>query len=1228
MINQLKEILFFRKRYLFIVSVCLFICSFVLQGLVTNQYSPEFVSKQVEKKIHEKEQDFNILLSDTSFLKQLNCKRGNNFLYQYFYKPYGIFVYILNKDSSLQLKAWSNNKFNFNPTVKYATDASYVESYENGTFEIVQKKVFTQQQGFLVVAVIPIKWQYFITNRYLTPKFDGLGQYYKYYQLQKEVNAFPIKNNEGKILAYLTKTHQGTILYYSWIIILTRLFALAAFFIFLNNFCVDVVKKINFKTGFSILLVVVLFLRLINYFKFDFPFNFKKLSLFDPSVYASNVLHPSLGDLLLNLILIFWLVSFYKNHYQQKKDAGIVNSSIRISILSFLSFGLVSVLKSLVVDSKISFNVSNFFSLNIYTGVAIISICLLFINFFKIGELLLYPIKYKAKNYLYYFTIIILNSIVCNNYFLNFSTNYHWLCISIIVWICLFVLFQKNAFEKDRYFAERNIALSLKWILYFTLSASFLIIYFTKNLELQQWKKVAENVHLQSDATVENLLNIATAGFSNAFFVFNMDRFKSESESNFLRDSLVAENFSGYLNKYNTQIYLFDSLHMPIYNVDSLQYKTLNDYIKKAIQVIPDKNLFSYQNNNQTKIYFFKKELYSINNKTISSLFVVFQEKKENNNSVFPVLFKQWQYDDVLTNYAYAIYNSGELVNQDGNYNFNLKYKNTGEKYQEINEKDKSILIYEPQNSKAIILVKSNRDVLDFITFFAYLFFAFLLVTFIFIFINKIVGSKFSLKLFIHSIQFNIRTQIRVVIIFVSLFSFLIIGIVTILFFIEKFNQASQDRLVKSVNNISTEIANLYNANNNYLKAKHDVELLGFAKQLGVDINLFDSTGSLIFTTQPYIYNKKLIDSRMNPIAYQKIFFENQSLFKQNEKISELSYISLYKPLINNQGRIIACINIPFLNAESELENEISTFMLTLMNLNAFIFLIAAAIAYYIANRITSSFKLISNKMKEVNWQEQSEEIVWNKNDEIGDLVNEYNVMVRKLNATAAAFALSQKEVAWKEMAQQVAHEIKNPLTPMKLSLQYLQKSIEQGDPNIKELSKNVSNTLIEQIDQLSKIAQDFSQFANISNSKFEKLQLTEIIDNIIQLFEVDKKIVFNHLQLPKDIFIINDKLQIQRLFTNIIKNAIEAENKHEQIIIDIDYAINDNEVIIEISDNGIGITDNIARKMFTPNFTTKTSGTGLGLAICKGIVENSNGKIWFKTSEKGTTFYVQLPML
>ena len=1228
MIKELKQILFSKKRYLLLVGLLLCFTSYILQRIVTESYAPQNVAKKIEKVVQEKEIDFEKLLVDTTFLNQINCKQSNNFLYQYYNKPYGIFLYTIQSDSSLKLKAWNTNKFKLNDADKCVIDSAYVTEYENGCFEIIRKKILTQQNNYVVIAVIPIKWQFFITNKYLTPKFDGFGQYFKYYQLQKTANPYPIKSNTGNVLAYLKITQQGPIINYTWYIILLRLLGLTAFLIFINNFCSDVVKKLNFKIGFSILITIILLLRGLSYFIQGFCFNFKKLSLFDPSIYASNFLHRSLGDLLVNLLLIFWVVSFYKNNAKPKINVSLKSIVVRIGLVSFLTFGLVSVLKSLVIDSKISFNVSNFFSLDIYTGVALISICLLFINFYKLAQLLLQPIEMNKNNILWSLVSLILFSFAFNALLLNFSSDFPLLLILINLFSFSFILIEKNVFIQQKSVKDDSVTLSLKWILFFTLLASFLIIYFTKNLELEQRKKVAEKVYLQSDATVENLLNIAATGFSNAFFVFNMDRFKNEKETKFLRDSLVAENFSGYLNKFNTHIYMFDSIHNPNYNIDTLSYYTLSHFIINAKQIIPDKNLYSYQGLANTKIYLYKKELYNINDKIAHTLFILFEEKQEKNNSVFPVLFKQWQVDDLLTNYAYAIYNNGKLIDQDGNYNFGLLHQNTGIKYQFKKEKSKSILVYEPNSEKAIILVKTDRDVLDFITFFAYLFLSFLFIVFIFLIINKIVISRFNIKLFYSSIQLNIRSQIRAVIIFVSLFSFLIIGIVTILFFINKFNQTSQDRLVKSLNNISTEIVDLYKADTNYLKAKHEPELLAFAKQLGVDFNLFDSTGNLLFSTQPYIYNKKLVDARMNPIAYQKIFIDHESLFRKDEQISELYYTSLYKPLVNQDGKIVACINVPFLNAEEELENEISSFILTLMNLNAFIFLIAAAIAYFIANRITSSFKLISNKMKEVNWKEQSEEIVWNKKDEIGMLVNEYNVMVRKLHETAQAFALSQKEMAWKEMAQQVAHEIKNPLTPMKLSLQYLQKSIDNDDPNVRLLSKKVSNTLIEQIDQLSKIAEDFSQFANIGNNKLEQLNLVDVIKNVIQLFNIDEKVHIQHQSLQQPIYIYNDKVQMVRLFTNIIKNAVEAVTGNELAKIEISYELLEKHVNIAIQDNGIGISDDIASNMFTPNFTTKSSGTGLGLAICKGIVDHSNGKIWFETSSNGTIFFVQLPLM
>jgi nitrogen fixation/metabolism regulation signal transduction histidine kinase len=334
-------------------------------------------------------------------------------------------------------------------------------------------------------------------------------------------------------------------------------------------------------------------------------------------------------------------------------------------------------------------------------------------------------------------------------------------------------------------------------------------------------------------------------------------------------------------------------------------------------------------------------------------------------------------------------------------------------------------------------------------------------------------------------------------------------------------------------------------------------------------------------------------------------------------------------PIRNENGEPYAYLNIPYLNSQKELNQEISNFLVTLINLNAFIFVLAGAIALMVTNRITNSFTLIGSKMKDINLRKANEEITWNFNDEIGALVNEYNKMVRKLEESAQALAKSEREGAWREMARQVAHEIKNPLTPMKLSIQYLQRSIKENNPNVKELGEKVATTLIEQIDQLAKIAGDFSQFAHISTVKVEEFDVHTVLSSLVDLYSGNQKLelVWNKADAPA--IIQADRTQVNRLFTNLLQNAIEASVGKENIKVKIDEKIEVNRLLISVTDEGMGIPVEKQDKIFTPNFTTKSSGTGLGLAICKGIVERANGKIWFETVEgKGTTFNVLLPLI
>lgn len=309
------------------------------------------------------------------------------------------------------------------------------------------------------------------------------------------------------------------------------------------------------------------------------------------------------------------------------------------------------------------------------------------------------------------------------------------------------------------------------------------------------------------------------------------------------------------------------------------------------------------------------------------------------------------------------------------------------------------------------------------------------------------------------------------------------------------------------------------------------------------------------------------------------------------------------------------------------MQEEIANFLVTIINLNAFIFLIAGIIALFITNRITRSFSFISEKMKAVNLGRVNEAIDWKRGDEIGELVKEYNKMVAKLDASAVALAKSEREGAWREMARQVAHEIKNPLTPMKLSLQYLQKSIAHKADNVEELTANVVATLVEQIEHLNHIAGEFSQFANIANSKSEVFNLHDVINQVVQLHAVNDRIHITWAPIVSKLFVKADRTNLNRVFTNLVLNAIQAVPVEKQVLIQISEEMYENKVLIKIQDNGNGIEEELQSKIFMPNFTTKSSGTGLGLAMCKSIVEQSKGNIWFETKEgAGSIFFVELP--
>ena len=1238
----------YRHGYLMIIAAWLFTFSYILSNYFTYYTSPIKTQEKIQQYLSQREKDFSILANDKTLLSSL---LSDSILLPSEYKPlsknFGFFIYTYNDLKHPILTYWNTNQYYVDDADLYHTENYLFLNYQNGYFELIKKNVPLNGKTVLVVGLIPIYQAYFIQNKYLQPDFNGFEGLGKLYEITNEANAYPIYGANGKVLCYLEVQPGKTLSPYNALSVILRTLSIIFLLFFLNAVAVEMAAYKKPLQGFILLFCSVIFLLVISYF-FPFPFNFSQLPLFDPAIYASNSLHPSLGDLLINVIILFWFINYYKNnlhaHIQLhfKPSVFKIVAYIQLLILGAICFFFAGIIKSLVLDSKISFDVSNFFSLNIYTVISFVILCLLTLSFFALAQLLLgnvYQQKIPLNIQLF---IIAVEGLIYNSFNIGVaSTTTNMIVLGWLILFLIILFYRKQDLTKPLY----NTTFFIFWVMFFAASVAAMVMYQNKLVELEQRKRIAEKLASQADPSGESLLNIAITNFDDKFLLQNFDRLDSDFTNKYLKDSIISSNFSGYLNKYETHIYTFDSLFHPLFNDDTTNYATIRTIVLRRAKPTSIAGLYTYTTNGNRLGYLFEKDIVSPENNVLGYFFVIVVPKKNVSEALYPELFAQVDdfSNELNGNYAYAVYNNGKMVSSFNDYNFptqvNTKLINLAQ-FNVSNKNGYNELWYNAENGRQVLIVHKNEWILESLTLFAYLFCSFLLLIFLLHTVQFLLLKRFRWKEIKSSFVLDIRSQINLIIIAISLFSFIVIGAATISFFINRFNKNKEDKLFKSVQQIANEIQNKINAemvfddavnvNDFTTGGVREKKIIEIAETHNVDINYYDAAGNLKASTQPYIYNKHLLNNKMNPFAYFELHHLKKSRFEQDETIGKLKFLSVYTPIVDELGNTYAYLNIPYLNSQAELKQEISGFLATLINLNAFIFLVAGAIAFIVTNKITASFTLIANKMKAISLGKKNEELTWNRNDEIGSLIQEYNKMVRQLDESANALAKSEREGAWREMARQVAHEIKNPLTPMKLSIQYLQKAIsdKQYDATqLTSLTNRVTQTLIEQIDQLSKIAGDFSQFANIGNVQLEYFDISDVLKSLVQLHSADTSV---NITLKKELGyydVYADKTQMQRLFTNLIKNAFEAVEGMEQPTVHIHQANVANNILISVTDNGSGIPDEFIEKIFSPNFTTKSSGTGLGLAICRGIVEKANGKIWFVTKQGiGTTFYVQLP--
>ena len=1249
--KQLLRNWFNRSIYLLLAAFLLFAVAYLLNRYAINNSASRYYAYQIEKWIRNKEKDIRQVIADTALMQSLvdqtySESTLNSLLDKE--KDYCLFIYRNNEYGRTDLVFW-NTQITLPPLQTGASADSYAIQWENGIYVFTEKQVMLRGKAYTVRAMIPVMWKYFVEVENLKKEFVPFSNAGKWVDISFK-QGLPVKNTNGDTLFYLQQITNQALQKSGWIIALV----IAGFFflcMYLQQVADYFCRKYGFWYGLAFLAGSILLLRFISY-QFPGILNLRQFELFDPAIYSSSLLLSSLGDLFINAILLCWITLFINRRMDVKitepfsipwKNWALVAFLLLLQIMA--SFAVADILQSLVADAQISFNVMNVFSLTFYSFIGFLVLAILALSYFLLSQILLTWAGrlVQGERFITFILTAVIGLTVLS---LGYKGSMAELNLFVLLWLLVFIwLMQLKIFSG---LGKRlNVSEVLFWLFVFSLSMSVVIIFENNNIELERRKRFAEKVYVQADPANEHLVSIALTYLDSNFLSENFERFRDLRSNTFLKDSIISKNYIPYVNQYDTRIFTFDSAKNALYNEDRVSFDTLNTIFRiQGRQTKANISELRYFEKSFDKYaYIYKQVAKDSVGDIMGYLFILAEPKKYKNDALVPELFKQTRerVPEYSSTYSYAVYDTSlRLIQRYNDFPFPTHlHQNQMQPKEFWTEKQYGYdqLWYRQASTKVVIIARKSNMLIQSITLFAYLFSSFLFLLAIYRISIIILRSRLRWSAFKQSLQFNIRTQIHTTIILVSLLSFAVIGIATVFFFISRYQRNNRDRLSKAIQIMEREVQNKLLRHNTF----NDGVMLyepGFSDEVesvmkevaevhGTDVNLYDTAGDLRFTSNPDVYERGVSSKKMNPQAYYQL--HNLQLVQSviEEKVAKVNYLSIYNPILDDDGNAVAYINTPSYSAQGDLKQEISNLLVTIINLNAFIFLVAGAIALFITNRITNSFTIIAEKMRDINLGKVNQEIEWKRNDELGILVQEYNKMVQKLDESVEALAQSEREGAWRQMARQVAHEIKNPLTPMKLSIQYLQKAIDNNSPDVKTMTGNVARTLVEQIDHLSKIASDFSQFANIGNPKNEVFDLHDLLYSLSSLYVGTENLDFRYEPVSNKVLLFADKTQLNRLFTNLLQNAIEASSTRTDRVIRMREQLQSDHVIVSVSDNGIGIPEATRDKIFTPNFTTKSSGTGLGLAMSKSIVEQANGEIWFHTEVGvGTTFYAKLPLL
>lgn len=582
--------------------------------------------------------------------------------------------------------------------------------------------------------------------------------------------------------------------------------------------------------------------------------------------------------------------------------------------------------------------------------------------------------------------------------------------------------------------------------------------------------------------------------------------------------------------------------------------------------------------------------------------------------------------------YSYAKYISGTLVSFKGDYAYPTVMSDTRKRSDDHVYRVNGFVHFANEISESEVIVVSRpvkTPLASFVTF-SYMFL--LMYLLMYLFSSKKRDRNAVIK------RYYFRARINAL---MSLFLFLSLVVITVLsiVFVYRRNEVNNQKLMASkINTIQSMLA--YECGG--AESWRDINTAGFANVLkGIsnstesDITLYTPAGKVFKSTTPEIFERMIVGARINQDAYNYIVYKNHRFYIHDEKLDGHRYSACYAPVFNSRGAMIAIINAPNNAQNYNFRNEAMFHAATIANIVLILLVVTMLLSRTVINAMFRPLVEIGNKMSNTRIHDL-QYIIYKRNDELSTIIDAYNIMVHDLSESARQMTMMEREKAWSEMARQVAHEIKNPLTPIKLEIQRLIRLKGKNDPSWSEKFDAVASIILEHIDILTDTANEFSTFAKLYSEKQVVMDLDRTIQDQMAIFDNRENILITYIGLS-GATVLAPKPQLIRVFVNLLTNAIQAveikqaeEGKDYQgkIAISLRNSTKEGYYDIVFDDNGPGVSDDNLDKLFTPNFTTKNGGTGLGLAICRSIIEKCNGEILYHRSQmlKGASFTVRLP--